>query len=934
MSEFIMEEVWHLDIYFPQDGGSLATEMDELVRHQGVRLSQQICNLGLKSSSSVANIRIKYDETIVTKFREATDGRIFGHLYTDTEDLINGVVPSTMDGVSNEFQGDLSIEILDFYRTMDIPYQSSFVYPTLVGGTPYKVFDLGDTPNSVIHRLLTQVGLTAKATGNSVLAPNGIDSATVLSISGSEGEGSILNVISTLCFENGYMFRFDGAGEFYVVPWTDYVFNGTAFGASNIGVTSGVQWATSDLDFGAVEVEYSIPSTLEDVLLYRLSTPYDGDGVYTGLPILAEAYIPATGFVEDVFWKYRADWLDVAYNNWDSALENEDIRLIHSSGHTMDLSKDAEVSLETENYESKRCQILFKNTDVVSIKRIYYCDIKGDALFRSGLGFSKSEMISGSGDIEPVKTKYIYDSQYAARLSEGLKQYSLVGRNVFTWTSRTEAEVGSISSIEWPDLNIDTDVFIFKKTIDKDKPLLIYEGFGVDTWSAGTPDTRLDEFNVIDSERIEDITSNQPTFEEVVDGFDAGGGTTTIPTLSIERAKSLPRGINIDWEEPTTFTPRYRYNVQVSDDSILWYIPRMDGVDWKGTINLYSVTGASTFTHSNIPLPVDGGGGALALNLYYRIRVEDLSTSTFGTWSSGYLGQALAIDNGDLATNSIFANSINAGSITTDKVDALAITTAKLDAISVTADKIATDAIQSTNWSSSAGSYFDLSAGRLRMGGSSSPKVDFNPATGIYSFEGAVTATSGTFTGAVYASSGSFTGAVYASSGTFAGSLTSISGNLSTIIDGGVATFKYGAGTIATIGAYNSTYFRIRTYGGADMYIEMGGGAFQVYYADTGKRIILANSGNFYVNGNLQTETGSLYDIGTSLTKFRTIWLSNQVRASGTVYGSSFIGTYVLHGGYPVGNNSIGYGTGVSAGRLRLISGTGLTRTISHQSGY
>lgn len=66
-----------------------------------------------------------------------------------------------------------------------------------------------------------------------------------------------------------------------------------------------------------------------------------------------------------------------------------------------------------------------------------------------------------------------------------------------------------------------------------------------------------------------------------------------------------------------------------------------------------------------------------------------------------------------------------------------------LSSISADVGTIKAGVLQSVNWGTSQGFYLDLENERLRMGGSSAPKVDFNAATGSYSFEGTITVTGG-----------------------------------------------------------------------------------------------------------------------------------------------------------------------------------------------
>ena len=95
-----------------------------------------------------------------------------------------------------------------------------------------------------------------------------------------------------------------------------------------------------------------------------------------------------------------------------------------------------------------------------------------------------------------------------------------------------------------------------------------------------------------------------------------------------------------------------------------------------------------------------------------------------------------AIITDKLAASAITAAKLSAGCVETAALAAGAITAEKIYAGAVTAAKLATDAIKSTNYSTTAGSFFDLSAGDVKMGGSSAPRFSFTNSTNTGVFAG------------------------------------------------------------------------------------------------------------------------------------------------------------------------------------------------------
>lgn len=119
---------------------------------------------------------------------------------------------------------------------------------------------------------------------------------------------------------------------------------------------------------------------------------------------------------------------------------------------------------------------------------------------------------------------------------------------------------------------------------------------------------------------------------------------------------------------------------------------------------------------------------------------------------------AETITGAKIAAGTIESVNIKSGNITTGLLDADAVTTAKIAADAVTSNEIDVDnlraisadmgtltagKLESTDWDASNGVEFDLTNGRLRMGGSSNPAIDFNEATSSYTFRGSLKSSDG-----------------------------------------------------------------------------------------------------------------------------------------------------------------------------------------------
>ena len=81
---------------------------------------------------------------------------------------------------------------------------------------------------------------------------------------------------------------------------------------------------------------------------------------------------------------------------------------------------------------------------------------------------------------------------------------------------------------------------------------------------------------------------NKPTYSEVVNGYEKGGGTKipTVPTITKIVGKYKSIILTVDTQ--TNLTNPDGYEAQVSSDETNWYSLKEDGTDWKGTLNAWT----------------------------------------------------------------------------------------------------------------------------------------------------------------------------------------------------------------------------------------------------------------------------------------------------------------------------------------------------------
>jgi len=155
-----------------------------------------------------------------------------------------------------------------------------------------------------------------------------------------------------------------------------------------------------------------------------------------------------------------------------------------------------------------------------------------------------------------------------------------------------------------------------------------------------------------------------PTYVEVQDGYNAGGGTTvpTVPTIMVCQAIGT-KGILIAWDRQLNLTNFDRYEIQVSDDDLTWYELRFDGVDWKGALATDTDWGVEWIVHSGIPHigAVDNPAGR---TLHYQVR-QVTKAALPSAFSASTSATTKTVAAGDLAIDSVYANNILAAAIQT-----------------------------------------------------------------------------------------------------------------------------------------------------------------------------------------------------------------------------------------------------------------------------
>jgi hypothetical protein len=359
-----------------------------------------------------------------------------------------------------------------------------------------------------------------------------------------------------------------------------------------------------------------------------------------------------------------------------------------------------------------------------------------------------------------------------------------------------------------------------------------------------------------------------------------GTTTPTVPTLSVQGEY---KAFVLRWERQTNLTNFDEYEVQVSNDDATWYSLSFSGSDWKATLDATTPWASELLVHPNLPF---GGTpeAPTALTLYYRVR-RVTKEPVASSWSSSASATNLRIETGDIAADAITANKIDVSD---------------LSAINADLGTITAGTIRSEDWDSSDGVEFDLSTGRLRMGGSSAPDIDLDPDSGTYEFAGDIT---------------------------LSGTMTTEGSSVDVRIGNGQFAFYGGTTELALIyPSGGSTYWN--SYGGVTgtPQMRMSNTWWQVQIIGNSRYIRLDTS--FSVNANLSV-TGTMSG-SSSLT------LSGGISGVTTYSGSSYVQCAYTRGTStaPSGNSAVGDGNNDALDKIHIRSTTGSQREMDYSSGW
>lgn len=547
-----------MELYLTFPAGA-KTDYSAYLIHDSVTIDRRLMNDACKSIVDTCRFKLKYNQSLQTSLFTATDWIVFELNDDSSNSLFTGVIEPSFGLRKTTNVRPIEIEAIDNSYLLDKPINTSFNYPSAIGGSAYQIFNADDSSNNVVWELLEDAGYTP-ATDIDSGAPD--LTTTVEYFQGTKDEESYREWIDDLLCEYGHVFYFDEDGEFTIYEWD----KDTVTSTENIDEDVEIQKVNWRQD--GFECEYAVTDTIDGARLWQWHSPItqtDGAWSFSGEGVAANDYWPPDGDIDDIYQDYSTQWLDVPWLNRETRLKNKDIRLIAADVTDSDVETFAEsgISIYSSSYEARRSKVLWKNT-ADATKTIDALEIKGKALFRKYRRYTRCPDTATN----PMKytARFLYDETQATvqanaqRFARAMDRWRTYGNYKYMWTDRTDRSIGTIVTINMTNPSINQTVMITRKRWNPDRTVYSYTARGISAYTATTVADRGDAPASTDT--------TEKTIKDIADGGVLGDGSV----VGVSQNSSA---------NPTSRASRVYLGHMSGDNGQGLYFKEYNGVNWE-----------------------------------------------------------------------------------------------------------------------------------------------------------------------------------------------------------------------------------------------------------------------------------------------------------------------------------------------------------------
>jgi|GEM_PF-2911582 len=449
--------IWKYELFF--NGDEEWTDVSSIVDSRQTEIERNGCSRDLKSSIDVFKCTLNHNNGtkrvlhnyIVARLltsKTANEQVMFRctKIADDSYVFYGRIDLGNISQVNKKNPGPLTIECEDRTYLLEKDMEDSFEYPSVIGETPYYVFNSSDTGNSIVHRLALAAGLTLGEIDN-----EGSDQI-LLQIQhiayDNQSPKTFRQFLDDLLFECGAVFTWTREGKLQirsliVQPGTvaDHDLGGLYLNAD------GVKTNTGDHQNDGVKLTWSNLSAMRAVVYSaNISLNRGDDGEIIGEEIEPQSYYPDTGDIEDVWQEFSAQWLDREYFTKKSRLKNKDLSLITVQNHELEAVRDSDIILVPDPiYEALRARILFFNKNTEDKKYLKTFRIIGDCLYRSKINEYTVPAVSATP--EEYESEFVFNEEHASLLANHLRLFNTFGDITHTWGIRGYVDLFDIYTV-------------------------------------------------------------------------------------------------------------------------------------------------------------------------------------------------------------------------------------------------------------------------------------------------------------------------------------------------------------------------------------------------------------------------------------------------------------------------------------------------------
>ncbi|RKZ08506.1 hypothetical protein DRQ25_08915 [Candidatus Fermentibacteria bacterium] len=638
-------------IQFDFDDGQGWVDIHDLVKTKNLRRKRILYNK-LTPATSTVTFQMLRDTTIITKLLTTTK-EIKVLITKNAAPYFSGYIRKNFKVLVETNIKWVKIECVDKGFLLKKTIDDTFAYSN------YKVAWTTNPSISLVHQLLYKAGLVLGEINTLT-----IDKTVDYFINIHDDGKTYHTAIKELLFEFGFVFYFDESGKFTIFD----MFPATATSAytfDNDNMIGKLEVNKNLEQQEGVSVHWWEHRVETDIVVFSDTTGGDSSNkcnitlAATGDPDGGD-YYPSGSDSRTVYSEYKIN----------------DREIITVNNLTHDITRESGINLTGPTNYYKRADFKLVNS-LGTEKSITKLDLRGDPVFKGDLNITKRLNVAGTEKIKTIDTKYLTSLADAVKLSNGIAGYYGYSDFIYKLTSADDVQIGTIVTLEEDLLGISNKCIVVTREDFEDLEQSKYTLDGIDEYSADSTDTEsihiepepLPPGSVSDLEGV-------PSYQEIIEGFDEGGGTTT-PTTPTASAVGYFKTIAIRWDRQLDLTNFDHYDLQVSIDQVDWYDLAFDGAGafngWGETKNNLTETTMEIILHENIPA---SGTEEIptATTLYYRVR-RVTKAAAESSWSSIVSASTSVIGGVDIGKDSISTPKLLGGSVTADKVDVATLNT-------------------------------------------------------------------------------------------------------------------------------------------------------------------------------------------------------------------------------------------------------------------